>query len=85
MIGSLLRQIVLGAVGIPGEIQNAFDKSGQGGGKGLRLLEMRELLAPTSEYTSVWTQWTSCCPSIGQNSSARYNRLFKKCQIHGYF
>ena len=43
MIGSLLRQIVLGAVGIPGEIRNAFDKSRQGGGKGLRLVEMREL------------------------------------------
>ena len=43
MIGSLLRQIALGAVGIPGEIQNAFDKSRQGGGKSLRLVEMREL------------------------------------------
>jgi len=47
MIGSLLRQIALGAVGIVGEIQNAFDKSRQGGGKGLRLVEMRELFVKT--------------------------------------
>ena len=47
LIGTLLRQIVLGAVGIPGEIQNAFDKSRQGGGKGLRLVEMRELFVKT--------------------------------------
>ena len=47
MIGSLLRQIALGAVGIVGEIQNAFKKSGQGGGKGLRLPEMRELFVKT--------------------------------------
>ena len=47
MIGSLLRQIALGVVGIVGEIQNAFKKSGQGGGKGLRLPEMRELFVKT--------------------------------------
>ena len=48
MIGSLLRQIALGAAeGILGEIQNAFDKSRQGGGKGLRLPEMRELFVKT--------------------------------------
>ena len=47
MIGSLLRQIVLGAVGIVGEIQNAFKKPGQGGKKGLRLPEMRELFVKT--------------------------------------
>ena len=47
MIGSLLRQIVLGGVGIPEEIQNAFDMSKKGGGKGLRLLEMRELFVKT--------------------------------------
>ena len=47
MIGSLLRQIVLGGAGIPDEIQNAFDKSKKGGGKGLRLLEMRELFVKT--------------------------------------
>ena len=40
MIGSLLRQIALRAVGI----QDAFDRSG---GKGLRLLEMRELFVKT--------------------------------------
>ena len=47
LIGSLLRQIALGAVGILGEIQNAFKKLGQGGGKGLRLPEMRELFVKT--------------------------------------
>ena len=47
MIGSLLRQIALGAMGIIGEIQNAFKKSGQGGEKGLRLPEMRELFVKT--------------------------------------
>ena len=47
MIGSLLRQIALGAVGIVGEIWNAFKKLGQGGEKGLRLLEMRELFVKT--------------------------------------
>jgi len=47
MIGSLLRQIAPGAVGIVGEIQNAFKKSGQGGEKGLRLPEMRELFVKT--------------------------------------
>ena len=47
MIGSLLRQIVLGGVGILDEIQNAFDMSKKGGGKGLRLLEMRELFVKT--------------------------------------
>ena len=46
MIGSLLRQIALGAAGIPGEIQNAFKKLGQGG-KCLRLLEMQELFTKT--------------------------------------
>ena len=55
MIGSLLRQIVLGAVEIPGEIQNAFDKSKRGGGKCLRLLEMRELFIKTiGSYQQVY-------------------------------
>jgi len=40
MIGGLLRQIAFGPVGIVGEIQNAFNRSRQGGGKGLRLQEM---------------------------------------------
>jgi len=40
MIGGLLRQVALGPAGIVGEIQNAFDRSRQGGGKGLRLEEM---------------------------------------------
>ena len=43
MIGGLLKQVALGAAGIVGEIKNAFDRSRQGGGKGLRLLEMLEL------------------------------------------
>ena len=47
MIGSLLRQIALGAVGIVSEIQDAFKKLGQGGKKGLRLPEMRELFVKT--------------------------------------
>ena len=40
MIGGLLRQVALGPAGVVGEIQNAFDRSRQGGGKGLRLQEM---------------------------------------------
>ena len=47
MIGSLLGQIALGVVGNVGEIQNAFEKSRQGGGKGLRLSEMVKLLVNT--------------------------------------
>jgi len=47
MIGGLLCQVVLGAAGIAGEIKNAFDSSRQGGGKGLRLQEMLELLVKT--------------------------------------
>jgi len=47
MIGSLLRQVTLGGVGIVGEIQNAFERSRQGGGKGLRLQEMLELFVKT--------------------------------------
>ena len=47
MIGSLLRQIALGVLGNVGEIQNAFEKSRQGGGKGLRLPEMVKLLVNT--------------------------------------
>ena len=47
MIGGLLKQITLTAAGIPSEIQNAFEKSRQGGGNGLRLPEMRELFIKT--------------------------------------
>ena len=47
MIGSLLRQISLGAIGNVEEIQNAFEKSRQGGGKGLRLPGMVELFVKT--------------------------------------
>ena len=47
MIGSLLRQITLGAVGNVDEIQKSFEKSGQGGGNTLRLCEMLELFVKT--------------------------------------
>jgi len=47
MIGSLLSQVALGAVGNIGEIQNAFEKSKQGGGKGLRLPGMVKLFVET--------------------------------------
>jgi len=47
MIGSLLKQIALGAVGAVGEIKNAFEKSKWGGGKGLRLPEMVGLFVKT--------------------------------------
>ena len=47
MIGSLLRQIALGAVGNVGVIKNAFEKARRGGGKGLRLPEMLELFVKT--------------------------------------
>ena len=47
MIGSLLGQICLGAVGAVGEIKNAFEKSRWGGGNGLRLPEMLGLFVKT--------------------------------------
>ena len=47
MVGSLLNQIALRAVGNVNEIQNAFKKSRAGGGSGLRLPEMRELFVKT--------------------------------------
>jgi len=47
MIGGILRQVALGAVGNIGEIQHAFEKSKQGGGKGLRMPEMLELFVKT--------------------------------------
>ena len=47
MIGSLLRQIALGAVGAVDEIKYAFEKSRRGGGKSLRLPEMQKLFVKT--------------------------------------
>ena len=47
LVGGLLRHIALGGVGNVGEIQNAFEKSKQGGGKGLRLPEMLDLFVKT--------------------------------------
>jgi len=47
MIGGLLRQFALGAVGNIGEIQQSFAKSKQAGGKSLRLPEMLELFVKT--------------------------------------
>ena len=47
MIGGLLKQVALGLVGSVAEIQNAFDKSREGGGKGLRLPEMVGLFVKT--------------------------------------
>ena len=47
MIGGLLKHIALGEVGNVGEIQKAFKKSRQGGGKGLRLPEMLDLFVKT--------------------------------------
>jgi len=48
MIGSLLGQAALRAVGIVGEIEKAFENSRQGGGKGLRLPEMVQLFVKIS-------------------------------------
>ena len=47
MIGSLLRQVALGGVGIVGEIRNAFEESKKVGRKGLRLPEMVGLFVKT--------------------------------------
>jgi len=47
LIGSLLKQMALGRVGIVGEIKDAFDRSRQGGGKSLRLPEMLGLFVKT--------------------------------------
>jgi len=47
MIGGLLRQVVLGAPSVPGEIKSAFDESKRGGGQGLRLQEILKLFVKT--------------------------------------
>lgn len=47
MIGSLLRQLVLGEIGITGEIRRAFEESRWSGGKGLRLPDMMKLFVKT--------------------------------------
>ena len=47
IIGSLLGQAARGPVGNVGEIQNAFEKSSQGGEKGLQSQEMLGLLIQT--------------------------------------
>jgi len=43
MIEGLLKQVAMGATGIPGEIKIAFEGRGQRGGKGLRLPDMLKL------------------------------------------
>lgn len=48
LIGSLLRQIAIGALGIPGEVKSAFEESRQGGGPGLRLPDMLKLFTKTA-------------------------------------
>jgi len=48
MIGGLLRQVISGGAGIPGEIQRAFNGLGWGGGKCLRLPDMLELFVKVS-------------------------------------
>jgi len=45
MIGGLLKQALLGATRIPGEIKNCFEESRKRGGQGLRLPEMLKLMA----------------------------------------
>ena len=47
MIGSLLRQITVGAKRVPGEIKNAFEESRKEGGGGLRLRDMMKLFVKT--------------------------------------
>jgi len=47
MVGSLLRQVSLGGVGILGEVLKSFEKSRKGGGKCLRLGEMVQLFIKT--------------------------------------
>ena len=55
MIGSLLRQIALGATEVPAEIRGAFKRAGQSGGKCLRLPDMLKLfLAVTSSSERVY-------------------------------
>ena len=48
IIGSLLRQFVVGAAEIPKGIHSAFEESKQGGGKGLQLPDMVELFVKTT-------------------------------------
>ena len=43
MIGGLLKQVAIGAIGGPDEIKRAFEESKWGGGQGLRLPEMLKL------------------------------------------
>ena len=47
MIGGLLKQVAIGAIGGPDGIRRAFKESKQGGGQSLRLPEMLELFTKT--------------------------------------
>ena len=47
MIGGLLKQVVIGAIGGPDEIKGAFKESKWRGGQGLRLPEMLKLFIET--------------------------------------
>jgi len=47
MIGGLLKQVAIGAIGGLDEIKRAFKESKWGGGQGLRLPEMRKLFTET--------------------------------------
>jgi len=47
VIGSLLRQVALGAAGVPGEIHSAFEQSRRGAGRRLQLPDMVKLFVKT--------------------------------------
>ena len=47
MIGGLLRQVALGAPGMPSEIKSSFEESKRGGCQGLRLPDMVKLFVRT--------------------------------------
>ena len=86
MIGGLLKQIALGAMGNIDEIQNAFGKSRQGGGNGLRLPEMLELFVRTiGSLERVYICVDAMDELLPQYRSEFLRILFKKRQIRGYF
>ena len=89
MIWGLLRQVISGGAGIPGEAQRAFNGLGQGGLKFLRLSDAPKLFVKVSStiervYICVDTV-DELLPQDHSELPVRYDRLLKMRQIRGYF
>jgi len=87
MIGGLLRQVISGGAGIPGEAQRAFNGLGRGGLKFLRLSDAPKLFV-SSTIERVYICVDAVDELLPQDRSelpVRYDRLLKMRQIPGYF